>query len=98
MFVAGCGLGKKSQAGKIGITTASKEARQAYLVARDLAEGQRGQNSIEHYQQAVSLDPDFALAELGLANTSPTAKEAFEHLHKAVSLAGKVSEGERLAA
>ena len=94
VLAAGCGQG--GQAGKIGITTKSKEARQAYLEARGLAEGLRAQNSIEHYQRAVSLDPDFALAELGLANTSPTAKEAFEHLRKAVALAGKVSKGERL--
>ena len=94
VLAAGCGQG--GQAGKIRITTKSKEARQAYLVARDLAEGLRAQNAIEHYQKAVALDSAFALAELGLANTSPTAKEAFEHLHKAVRLTGKVSEGERL--
>ena len=94
VLAAGCGQG--GQAGKIGITTKSKEARQAYLEARGLAEGLRTQNSIEHYQKAVTLDPGFALAELGLANTSPTAKEAFEHLHKAVALADRVSKGERL--
>ena len=94
VLAAGCGQG--GQAGKIGITTKSKEARQAYLEARGFAEALRAQNSIEHYQRAVSLDPDFALAELGLANTSPTAKEAFEHLRKAVALAGKASKGERL--
>lgn len=94
LFSAGCGQG--GQAGKIPITTKSKEARQVYLQARDLAEALRGQNSIEYYQKAVSLDPNFALAELGLANTSPTAKEAFEHLRKAVALAAKVSAGERM--
>jgi tetratricopeptide (TPR) repeat protein len=94
VLAAGCGQG--GQAGKIAITTKSKEARQAFIEARGLAEGLRTQNSIEHYQKAVTLDPDFALAELGLANTSPTAKEAFEHIRRAVALADKVSPGERL--
>jgi tetratricopeptide (TPR) repeat protein len=94
LFAAGCGPG--GQAGKIPITTKSKEARQAYLEARGLAEALRGQNAIASYQKAVSLDSTFALAELGLANTSPTAKEGFEHLAKAVRLAAKVSAGERM--
>jgi tetratricopeptide (TPR) repeat protein len=94
LLSTGCGLG--GQAGKIPITTKSKEARQAYLEARNLAEALRTQNSIEHFQKAVSLDSTFALAELGLANVSPTAKEGFEHLAKAVRLAAKASAGERM--
>src|SRR4030095_4421421 len=38
----------------------------------------------------------FALAELNRANVSPTAKEFFDHLKKAVTLSDKASEGERL--
>jgi tetratricopeptide (TPR) repeat protein len=93
LLAAGCGPG--GQAGKIPVTTKSKEARQAYIEARGLAEALRTHNSIEYYRKAISLDPGFALAELGLANASPTAKETFEHLKKAVGLAAKVSAGER---
>jgi tetratricopeptide (TPR) repeat protein len=94
LSLAGCGAG--GQAGKIPITTKSKEARQTYLQARDLAEALRAQNSIEFYQKAVSLDPNFALAELGLANTSPTTREALEHVKKAVALSARISAGERM--
>jgi tetratricopeptide (TPR) repeat protein len=54
------------------------------------------QDSIQHFDKAIALDPNFALAELSRANVSPTAKEFFDHLKKAVSLAPKASEGERL--
>lgn len=82
--------------GKIPVTTASEEARKEFLQGRDLAERLLAQDSIQHFDKAVALDPNFALAELGRANASPTAKEFFDHLKKAVSLAGKASEGERL--
>jgi tetratricopeptide (TPR) repeat protein len=96
VVMAGCGSGKMSAAGKIAVTTSSKEARAAYLQGRDLIERQRVQNSLEHFQKAAALDPGFALAELGIANAVPTAREAFEHMKKAVSLADKASKGERL--
>ena len=82
--------------GKIPVTTSSEEARKEFLQGRDLAERLLAQDSIQHFDKAVALDPNFALAELGRANASPTAKEFFDHLKKAVSLAGKASEGERL--
>src|SRR5262249_23864754 len=53
-------------------------------------------DSIQHFEKAVSLDPNFALAELNLATSAPTGKGFFDHLHKAVSLADKASNGERL--
>lgn len=82
--------------GKIPITTSSAEARQALLQGRDLAERLLIQDSIQHFDKAISLDPNFGLAELSRANVSPTGKEFFDHLKKAVSLADKGSEGERL--
>ena len=82
--------------GKIPITTSSEEARKEYLAGRDLQEKLRITDSIAHFDKALSLDPDFALAELNRANVSPTAKEFFEHLKKAVSLADKASDGERM--
>ena len=81
---------------KIPVTTSSEEARTAFLQGRDLAEKLVITDSIQHFEKAVSLDPGFALAELNLANSAPTGREFFEHLNKAVGLAGKASDGERL--
>ena len=81
---------------KIPITTASEEARKEFLAARDLAERLLLTESIAHYDKAISLDPKFALAELNRAGVSATGNEFFEHLAKAVSLAGGASNGERL--
>ena len=55
-----------------------------------------GQESLAHFDKAIALDPDFASAELARANNSPTAKEFFDHLNKAVSSADKASEGEKI--
>jgi len=85
-----------SKDGKIPITTASEEARKEYLAGRDLQEKLRITDSIAHFDKAISLDPNFALAELNRANVSPSAKEFFEHLKKAVTLADKASDGERM--
>ena len=82
--------------GKIPVTTSSEEARKEFLQGRDMAERLLAQDSIQHFDKAVSLDPNFALAELGRANASQSAKEFFEHLKKAVALSAKASEGERL--
>lgn len=82
--------------GKIAITTSSEEARREFLAGRDLSEKLRLTDSIAHFDKAISLDPNFALAELFRANVSPTAKEFFDHLKKAVALADKVSDGERM--
>jgi tetratricopeptide (TPR) repeat protein len=83
-------------AGKIPVTTASADAKTEFLQGRDLAEKLVITDSIAHFEKAASLDPNFALAELNLANSAPTGKEFFEHLNKAVSLADKASNGEKL--
>jgi len=82
--------------GKIAVTTSSEEARKEFLAGRDLSEKLRITDSIAHFDKAISLDPNFALAELNRANVSPTAKEFFDHLKKAVALADKASDGERM--
>lgn len=85
-----------ADAGKIPITTKSEDARKEFLQGRSLSERLLGQESLAHFDKAIALDPDFASAELARANNSPTAKEFFEHLKKAVTLADKASEGERI--
>ena len=82
--------------GKIPVTTSSEEARKEFLQGRDLAERLLAQDSLQHFDKAISLDPNFAYAELGRAGASPTAKEFFDHLKKAAGLADKASEGEKL--
>jgi len=85
-----------TKTGKIAVTTSSEEARKEFLAGRDLSEKLRITDSIQHFDKAISLDPSFALAELNRANVSPTAKEFFDHLKKAVTLADKASDGERM--
>jgi tetratricopeptide (TPR) repeat protein len=85
-----------SNGGKIPITTKSEEAKKEFLAGRDLNEKLLAQDSLQHFDKAIELDPDFALAELARANAGPTAKEFFSHLKKASSLADKASEGEKL--
>ncbi|HEU4837285.1 MAG TPA: hypothetical protein VFS90_22835, partial [Pyrinomonadaceae bacterium] len=58
--------------GKIPVTTSSEEARKEFLAGRDLQEKLRLTDSIAHFDKAISLDPNFALAELNRANVSPT--------------------------
>src|SRR5208282_5938272 len=73
-----------------------EEAKNEFVQGRDLSDRLLAQDSLQHFQKAVALDPDFASAELAWAISAPTAKEFFEHMNKAVSLADKASEGEKL--
>ena len=82
--------------GKLPVTTSSAEAKSEFLQGRDMFEKLKVTDSVAHFQKAASLDPNFALAELFLANTAPTGAEFFDHLHKAVALADKASDGEKL--
>jgi tetratricopeptide (TPR) repeat protein len=82
--------------GKIPITTKSEDARKEFLQGRELSEKLQAQDSVQHFDRAIALDPDFASAELARANAAATAKEFFEHLNKAVALADKVSDGEKI--
>lgn len=99
---SGCGntgdskVAANTDNGKIPVTTTSDEAKKEFLAGRDLAEKLQITDSIQHYDKAISLDPSFATAELNRATSSPTAKEFFDHLKKAVSLADKASNGEKL--
>ena len=74
-----------STGGKIPVTTKSDEAKDEFLKGRDLSERLLGQDSLAHFDKALSLDPEFAAAELARANNSATAKDFFEHEKKAAS-------------
>ena len=85
-----------SSTAKLPVTSSSEDAKKEFLEGRDLAERLLAQDSIQHFDKAISLDPNFAYAELGRANSAQGAKEFFDHLKRAVSLKDKASEGERL--
>src|SRR5262249_45970767 len=74
----------------------SSEARAAYLKGRDLTEKLRATDARKFYEEAAAKDPGFAMAQVGLANSAGTAKEFFDATARAVALAGKASEPERL--
>jgi tetratricopeptide (TPR) repeat protein len=101
LLVGGCstaalGIAHADADGKIPITTSSEEARQLYLKGRNLADTLRATDARRFYQEAVAKDPSFARAYLDLANTAGTAKEFFAAVKRAVALADKASEPERL--
>lgn len=81
---------------KVPITTASDEARALYLQGRDLLERLRITDAHKAFESAVAKDKDFALGYVGLANTAPSNHDFFAALERAVALADKVSEPERL--
>jgi tetratricopeptide (TPR) repeat protein len=85
-----------SDTAKIPITTSSDEAKKEFLLGRDLSERLLGQECLQHFDKAIALDPDFASAELALATNSATTKDFFDHQKKAMALADKASEGEKL--
>ncbi len=80
----------------IPITTTSEQARADYLEGRALLESLRATDARSHFERAVELDPGFALAHLGMANTAPSAAEFFAALDRATAAVDNVSEGERL--
>ncbi|MEO6325708.1 MAG: tetratricopeptide repeat protein [Thermoanaerobaculia bacterium] len=82
--------------GKIPITTTTKEALSVYLKGRILFESLRATDARKRFEEATAMDPGFAMAFVGQANTSQNAKDFFEAVGRAVALAPKVSEGERL--
>ena len=81
---------------KVPITTMSDDARTLYLEGRDLLEKLRVTDAHARFESAVAKDKDFALGYVGLANTAPTTKDFFAALDRAVALADKVSEPERM--
>jgi tetratricopeptide (TPR) repeat protein len=101
--VAGCSNAEQAaapapsaDAGLIPVTTSSEEARKEYIDGRSLAERLLVHDSVARFDKAIALDPNFGIAELARANASPTGTEFFDHLKKAVAVADKLSNGEKL--
>src|SRR5688572_33169514 len=95
--LAALGLALPAGAGdKTPVTTTSEEARRRYLEGREFCEKLRGTDGRARFEQAAAKDANFALAQVGLANTAPSAKEFFAALERAVALKDKASPSEQL--
>ena len=96
IIMSNIGCSSKKEDGKIPVTTSSEQARQDYLKGRTLSENLRGQESLQYFTKAIQEDPNFAMAYLLRSGFQPNANDFFADLKMAVSLADKVSEGERI--
>lgn len=90
------GCTKKEDEGKVPITAVSEEAKQDFLNGRDIFEKLKFQESLQHFENALTKDNNFALAYYYHAIANTTTKGFFEDLDKAVVNIDKVSEGEKL--
>jgi serine/threonine protein kinase len=80
-------------------TTSSLDAAKAYTIAQDLAAGGSDSEAIEHYQEAVRIDPEFGRAYAGWAlslDRIGRSKEAEELFQKAIALLARMNRRERL--
>lgn len=84
----------KEDAGKMPISTKSNEAKEHFFKGRDLFEKLRGQESLEHFKQAIEKDPEFSIAYFYYAQAQPTAKGFFEQIDKALMHIDKASDAE----
>lgn len=78
---------------EIPVTTSSKEAKKLFLQGRDKFENAEMIPATELLDKAIALDPNFALALLYRSESGGSSSKQLRE--KAVSLADKVSEGER---
>jgi tetratricopeptide (TPR) repeat protein len=90
-----CPQRASAQQGDMPITTSSKEALALFIQGRDKAENLEQTAAIPLFDQAIQKDPGFAMAHLARAQSAGNFNQFREHLGHAVSLAEKVSPGER---
>ena len=85
-----------AQGKEIPITTSSKEALNLFLTGRDKSDNFETAAAAELFEKAIQKDPDFAMAYLHRAFSGGGYNVYRQNLDKAISLVGKVSEGEKL--
>lgn len=88
-----------SQPSEILITTKSADALKNYHQGCDLLSKMYFQQAIKNFENAVSIDKDFAMSYLQMAvalYNEENFNSYIENVDNAVSLLNKVSEGERL--
>ncbi|MGD8898159.1 MAG: protein kinase, partial [Acidobacteriota bacterium] len=95
-------LGDTQTEGEAGretsFTAASLEAARAYTLAQDLADRYRDQEAIDHYKQAVDLDPNFGRAYAGWAASAfrlGRTEESAAAWEKALALVERMTEREK---
>ena len=93
LMLLGC-AGNGDLPGKVPITTSSPKAHKAFLEARELQDNLRLSEAHGLYARAVELDPNFALAHLGLVQTALSGDELLHAVKRAAELADTVSPGE----
>jgi serine/threonine protein kinase/tetratricopeptide (TPR) repeat protein len=80
------------------VTAASLEALKSYATAQDLSSSGRQEQSIEHYRNAIKLDPEFGRAYSGLATVlfnTGRQPEAADLWKKSLSYMDRMTERER---
>jgi tetratricopeptide (TPR) repeat protein len=81
---------------EIPITTSSAEAKELFLQGRDKTDELEFVRAAEFFNQAIAKDENFALAYCYLSMCGGGSKVIRANIEKAKSLAGKVTEGERI--
>jgi len=89
-------LARAADPATMPVTSSSPDARSLYLEGRDLAERLKVTEAHLRTDQAVKLDPQFALGWLQWAGTAGTTKDLFAGLTKAMANAGHATSGEQL--
>jgi tetratricopeptide (TPR) repeat protein len=94
--LGGC-YGCKPPSGRvIPTSTSSEEALELFLKGREALDALRLEEAHSFFKESVAKDPEFAMAHLGLAESSPTEEEFRNHLLRAMMRARTITEGERL--
>ncbi len=86
----------KAQVKDVPITTSSKEAMNFFLEGREKFENQEIPAANSLFDKAIEKDPDFAIAYIYRAESGGGFNVMKKNIDKAVSLADKVSPGEKL--
>jgi tetratricopeptide (TPR) repeat protein len=81
---------------EVPITTSSKEALKFFLDGMDRLENSEAVAATSLFDKAIQKDPNFALAYLYRAQSGGGYNVFRQNLDKAISLAEKVSDGEKL--
>ncbi|MCK4577429.1 MAG: tetratricopeptide repeat protein [Candidatus Marinimicrobia bacterium] len=90
--VGGCGRADRT----MPITTDSPEALDKYMQANELIENIRVSDAQVLLEEALELDPKFAMAHFSLCLVSDNDAERQKHLRHAADLAVRASKGEQL--
>lgn len=91
LLCIGC---SQQDAGKMPVTTKSEIAKAHFLKGRELFDKLRLQESLEHFEKAITEDPEFGMAYYYFSQAQPTAKGFFEQLDNALLCVDKISEAE----